>query len=56
MGYFPTPSEEEIADQLNIAIEQGEGGSKWPGMSYELGVQNALRWVLGDDDVKPMDD
>ncbi len=31
-------------------------GSKFPGMSYEQGVDAALRWALGDTDERPMDE
>ena len=50
------PTTEQIEEQLNKAVEQGdEGGSKWPGMTYEEGVRNALEWVLGDYDHAPME-
>jgi hypothetical protein len=29
------------------ADEAMDEGSKWPGMTYEQGVAEALRWVLG---------
>jgi hypothetical protein len=32
------------------------GASKWPGMSFEQGVDAALRWVLGWSDEPPMED
>lgn len=37
----------------NACIEQG---SKVPGMSYEEGVADAIRWIVGDTDANPMDD
>ena len=46
----------EIDDQLNKAAEGLDTGSKWPGMSYEQGVDAALRWVAGYSDEAPMDD
>lgn len=50
-------SEDEINDQLDKAIESADtNGSQWPGMSYEQGVQAALRWVTGDEDTGPMDE
>lgn len=51
-------SPEEIADELaRVDLDAAAGGpSKWPGMSYEMGVANALNWALGDQDEAPMDD
>jgi len=50
-------SDEEIDEQLNIAMEQfDKGGSKFPGMTYEQGVAEALQWVLGDSDDQPIPD
>lgn len=37
----------------DIAID---GESQVPGMSYEEGVENALRWALGDSDDPPIED
>jgi hypothetical protein len=37
----------------DIAID---GESQVPGMSYEEGVENALRWALGDSDDEPIED
>lgn len=31
-------------------------GSRWPGMTYEQGVDNALRWAAGESDDDPMED
>lgn len=51
------PTHAEIDEQLNRAADQVEkGGSRWPGMSYEEGVSNALRWARGDSDEEPMED
>lgn len=47
---------EQIDEQANLAAEGGEGGSQWPGMNYEQGVENALRWVTGESDEAPMSD
>ena len=53
------PTKEEIYEQVDKAIasqeEYGEGG-RWPGMSYEAGVDAALRWAVGDSEEAPMDD
>ncbi len=48
-------SQPEIDEQVNKAYEGLENGSKWPGMSYEQGVQAALDWVTGQIDEAPMD-
>lgn len=37
----------EVSDQID------KGGSRFPGMSYEDGVDAALRWVTGDMDDHP---
>ena len=47
----------EIDDQLNRTTEAVDSGATaWPGMSYEQGVENALRWVTGESDDPPMED
>lgn len=48
-------SRSEIEDQIALA-DDAIGGSEFPGMTYEEGVSNALRWALGDTNDKPMDD
>ena len=57
MGMYEiTRSEDEINDVLNKASEQIDSGTKWPGMSYEEGVRNAIYWLTGFDDEHPMDE
>lgn len=47
----------EIEDQIGEAQDKiAEGGSNWPGMTYEEGVAAALLWVTEDRDEKPMED
>ena len=41
-------TETQINDVIGKTIDAMSGSSKWPGMSYEEGVQAALDWVLGD--------
>ena len=48
------PSDEDIADVMSRAAE-ADGSTQWPGMTYEQGVENALRWVLEGSD-NPMED
>lgn len=48
------PSEAEINEVLNQVGEKiDEGGSRFPGMSFEQGVQDGIRWVLGETDDNP---
>lgn len=50
-------SAEEVQQQMDEAgAKVAEGGSQYPAMSYEEGVDYALRWVLGETEDKPMDD
>lgn len=49
-------TKEEIEDMMAKAgtwIE--EGATAVGGMTYEEGVDNALRWVLGDEDEPPIE-
>lgn len=49
--------EKQIDEAINKCMEQEEkGGSKWPGMTYEQGVSEALRWMTGATDDNPMED
>ena len=51
------PTEGDIRQAVADAYEIGDTiGSKWPGQSYEEGVTAALNWVLGDDDVHPLEE
>lgn len=50
-------SRKEIEEQMEKAGDQViEGNTKVPGMTYEEGVDNALRWALGDSDDAPIED
>lgn len=50
-------SDEQINEQLNRAAANiARGRSLWPGMSYEEGVDNALRWAMGWIEDAPMED
>jgi hypothetical protein len=44
----------EIEDVIGEAIDAEMEGSKFPGMTYEQGVQAALQWVTGQSDDNPM--
>jgi len=55
--YTVKRTDEEIDAVLNDVAEQMDvGGSKFPGMTYEEGVQNAINWLTGQVDDNPMDD
>jgi hypothetical protein len=42
-----------LADALP---EGADGPSRWPGMTYEQGVEATVLWVTGDSDENPMAD
>ena len=33
-----------------VEVEHNEGGSRYPGMSYEDGVRAVIEWLRGDGD------
>lgn len=45
---------DEVTEAASENINQGR--SKFPGMTYEEGVRNALDWIVGDLDESPMED
>jgi len=50
-------TDDEINDVLNdVSHRINEGGSRYPGMSYENGIEEALQWVLGKSDDHPYKD
>jgi hypothetical protein len=49
-------SSKEIENQLSKAQSWSSfGDTDVPGMSYEEGVEAALRWVLGEEDSEPIE-
>mgnify|MGYP003554556883 CR=1 FL=1 len=50
-----TPTKERILDALDLCIKAQNEGSAYRGMSYEDGVEAAIRW-LTDDDEFPFDE
>ena len=46
----------EIYDLMNWAQEGVDQGTRYPGMSYEQGILDALMWLDGSSDHNPMDD
>lgn len=48
-------NDEEIDAVLDKVAEiTDQGGSRWPGMSYEEGVRAGINWLIGSDDESPM--
>jgi hypothetical protein len=54
---MPTlPTQEQIDDVLNRCAEiADEGGTMYPGMTYEQGVAAGIRWASGDDQTNPLE-
>ena len=53
---MPIPSAKEIEDVIADAQEIIENeGSRFFGLSYEQGVEAALKWVSGEDDSHPLE-
>ncbi len=47
----------EINDVLDACVDQEiKGVSKWPGMTYEDGVSEAIHWIIGQTEDDPMQD
>jgi hypothetical protein len=47
-------TEADVCEVLNEVEEQIErGGSRFPGMTYEQGIAEALKWAIGDTDEHP---
>jgi len=50
-------TQEQIDDVVNDAYENiEEGTTRWPGMTYEQGVADALQWVNGDREESPFEE
>lgn len=49
------PSQQKIEEQLSLAQET-ELDTRWPAMTYEQGVANALMRVTGQSTDAPMED
>ena len=49
--------DEQIDDALEACVEQEtRGETRYPGMSYEQGVDAAIRWVVGLSNDHPLED
>lgn len=44
----------EIDDVLNRAWDSDEEGSRYPGMTFEQGVREAIEWITGNQDDMPL--
>jgi len=50
------PSKDQIYEVIDTCMQrEDEGTTAWPGMTYEQGVANALRWALGEGET-PLED
>jgi hypothetical protein len=53
---LPLKTVEEMEKLLQMAEDQiFEGGSKYPGMTYEQGIEAVLMWLWGDGE-HPLED
>lgn len=50
-------TEKEINQLLNECDEAEDmGTTKFPGMTYEQGIKEAIEWLSGDSNCYPLDD
>lgn len=49
-------TKDEIEGVIADADAAMDEGTRWPGMTYEQGVAEALRWVIGQNDKNPLTD
>lgn len=50
-------TQEEIDELLNQCADSEEDGrSKYPGMTYEQGIQAAIRWLTEQGEPQPLED
>ena len=45
--------ESEVEDACNRAVNHANKTPRYPGMSYDEGLRDALEWVLGDAEEDP---
>ena len=43
-------------DQIDLANKALETGGKYHGLTYEDGIKATLEWVMGQTEMKPMDE
>ncbi len=52
--YQVTRTDDEINNLRNdVAGRIDEGGSRYPGMSYENGIEEVLSWLFGENEDHP---
>jgi hypothetical protein len=56
MDFKVNRTDQEIDDLENAAAEGENEGTKFPGMNYEQGILETLRWLRGDTNNSPMAD
>jgi len=49
-------TENEVDEIRNEACEGMDSGSKYPGMTYEDGIDAIIRWLLGETDDHPFEE
>ncbi|UVG34318.1 hypothetical protein SEA_GRASSBOY_61 [Microbacterium phage Grassboy] len=50
-------TDQEVEDVINDAHDNiDQGTSRWPSMTYEQGVADALNWVIGERDEHPFEE
>lgn len=50
------PNQSDIDDQLNHCAKSTDSGrSAYPGMTFEQGVEDTIRWMQGDTKTSPID-
>ena len=55
MKYEMERSNKEIDDLIDRCAEQtNKGGSKYPGMTYEQGIREALEWITDEGAEDPL--
>lgn len=53
---MPLRTPQEIENEMYRANKYvNAGSSQFSGMSYEEGIEAALRWALGEEDTKPIE-
>ena len=54
--YTIAREDSDVDELLNQCVEQEEkGNSKYPGMSYERGIRAAIEWLLGWEEIHPLE-
>lgn len=52
--YTITRTDKEIDNLRNaVSIKIGKGGTQYGGMTYEQGIDEAIRWLVGETEEHP---